>query len=983
MSRRINISFVILLCLLCFNKSNGQTINDHMFPAHEVAKPYIDFDQKGFLINGKRTFLASAGLEYARIPRQLWYDRLLRLKRAGFNCVEVYTFWNIHEPQEGKFDFTGDHDLNAFLGTVKQLGMYAIVRVGPYYCAEWDFGGYPLWLKFKPGVRVREDNAAFEKYVDRFFDKLLPVVFNQQINKGGPVILIQLENEHNNGWGTVMPDNYFKRLQSKALNLGMEVPYFFSGLHHATDPAGDDSLDDPKRPNPWFSTEFWSVWYSQYGAKPTDSGVYARRTWKIIAHGGGGYNYYMAHGGSNFGYTNNDEDAASYDYGAAVGQAGDLRPIYFGFKRAAIFARSFQDILENSTNATAAYKDIAADTALKITARSADAGDLIFLDNPGKKNLKTTVKVGEGIPSSSIVLAPGEIYPLVHNYIINNLITLNWALSRIYGLVKQGNTTTILVESKKGDPIALYFQTSGKPTLSKGNTAFKLTDGSVSLTTTSKQGPGRDEYNFEVSGQKVRILVLDAEGMDKTWLTEQPDLNAIISGPAYLGRVKMLNKQLLMSAEHPLKAKKDGPIWLYTENSEALLKVNNQLNINTSLTVNLSAWQNKNASVFAESGYNDQNWFRSVSPRQMGADGNLTANAWYRTKLDIPSSGKYTMQVDGGDRATAFIDGKKIVDWKVRDSEVALKLEKGIHTMTVFTAHDGRDKLAAYMGTITDVDKKGLSGQVLLKQGGPFISTTSNWYFIKAYKVTDVKNPIPAFDTTRWQKYKIGDDVFNKQEGFGWFQTVIPVQVGNPSKLIVNFRSVDENATVFINGKQVAVHIGWNSPFSVDVIDSASLQKPITLTLFIENYSNEGGIDQPIKINSIGNGMVLSDWKMFGGPGNPFVIDGWNKFLPVKTFEGPQFFRTEFTVPQVKGKYLIWRVHTDGLSHGSVWVNGHNLGRYPEKIGNIGMYIPECWLKPGANQMVVYDENGNRPDKVRVQSEKEAGRVTYTLNGKL
>jgi len=417
--------YFILLLVLCCSKGYGQAINDHIFPAHEIAKPFINFDSKGFLINGKRTFLASAGLEYARIPRQLWYDRLLRLKRAGFNCVEVYTMWNFHEPLEGKFTFSGDHDLNAFLAMVKSMDMYAIVRVGPYYCAEWDLGGYPLWLKFKPGLRVREDNDEFEKYVDRFFDKLLPIVFNQQINKGGPVIMVQLENEHNNGWGTVVPDNYFKHLQSKALSLGLQVPYFFSGLHHASDPAGDGSLDDPKRPNPWFSTEFWSVWYSQYGAKPTDSAVYARRTWKIIAHGGGGYNYYMTHGGSNFGYSNNDEDAASYDYGSAVGQAGDLRPIYYGFKRAALFARSFQDILENCTDATAAYKDIAVDSSLKVTARSADIGDLIFLDNPTKNVLKAGIRVDNDLPIARITIAPDEIYPLLHNYTINNVITLN------------------------------------------------------------------------------------------------------------------------------------------------------------------------------------------------------------------------------------------------------------------------------------------------------------------------------------------------------------------------------------------------------------------------------------------------------------------------------------------------------------------------------------------------------------------------------
>src|SRR6201991_4481224 len=695
---------LLLGCLFAVSVC-AQQPNDHIFPAAAAARPFISFDSKGFFVDGKRTFLVSAGMEYARVPRALWADRLLRLQRCGFNCVEVYTFWNIHEPREGVFDFKGENDLDAFLKLVKKMGMYAIVRVGPYYCAEWDNGGYPLWLKFKPGLRVREPNFLFEKYVGLFFDRLLPIVSANQIHRGGAVIMVQLENEHPAGWGTDEPNSYFSFLRKKALTLGLEVPYFFSGLHHDNDPAGETlSLRDPARPNPWFSTEFWSVWYNGYGSGDSAARVFGRRTWKIIARGGGGYNYYMAHGGSNFGYTNNDEDAASYDYGAAVGQAGDLRPIYFGFKRAAIFAHSFQDILENSINAASVYKDLTTDSTLKITARSADAGDLIFLDNPGKKNLTAIIKVGGGIPASNITLAPGEIYPLVHNYTINNLMTLNWSLSRIYGLVRQGNTTTILVEAKKGEQTALYFQTSGKPVLSKGNAAFKLTDGNLSLITFSKQSLGPDEFTFEVSGQRVRILVMDVKGMNKTWLTEQPGFSAIISGPSYLDKVQMHNKQLLMNAEHPLKSKNDGPVWLYMENSSTLLKSVNQLDINTNSTINLAPWRKKNASVYAEQGYNDQDWFSSTDPQQMGADGNLTANAWYCTKLDVPTSGKYTMQVDGGDRATAFVDGKKTIDWKVRDGEVTFKLEKGPHILSIFTAHDGRDKLAAYMGPITDVD---------------------------------------------------------------------------------------------------------------------------------------------------------------------------------------------------------------------------------------------------------------------------------------
>src|ERR1700761_3080540 len=280
-------------------------VNDHMFPAAPEAKKNINYDPKGFIINGKRTFLVSAGLEYARIPHQLWYDRLLRLKRDGFNCIEIYTFWNFHEPHEGQFDFSGDHDLDAFLKTVKKLGLYAIARVGPYYCAEWDSGGYPIWLRFKDNMVVRSPNAEFEKYMDRYFDKLIPIISSNQINKGGAVVLVQLENEHPASWGTNIPNDYFKHLQDKALSLGLKVPYFFSGLNHGNDPAGTRklSLDEPGRPNPWFTTEFWSVWYNLYGSTQKDADTYGRRTWKIIARGGNGYNYYMAHGGTNFNYS--------------------------------------------------------------------------------------------------------------------------------------------------------------------------------------------------------------------------------------------------------------------------------------------------------------------------------------------------------------------------------------------------------------------------------------------------------------------------------------------------------------------------------------------------------------------------------------------------------------------------------------------------------------------------------------------------------
>jgi beta-galactosidase len=974
MNKQFYFTIIFFIISAYCSVAYSQTSNDHIFPAAPAAKPYIDFDSKGFLINGKRTFIVSAGIEYARVPHQLWYDRLLRIKRAGFNCVEIYTFWNFHEPEDNKFDFTGDHDLGLFLATVKKLGMYAIVRVGPYYCAEWDLGGYPLWLKFKKGVRVREDNRPFENYVDRFFDKLLPIVFQSQINKGGPVIMVQLENEHIQAWGTVMPNGYFKHLQSKALSLGLQVPYFFSGLHHSSDPAGNDKLDDPTRPNPWFSTEFWSVWYSQYGPKPKDAGVYDRRTWKIIAHGGNGYNYYMAHGGSNFAYTNNDEDAASYDYGAAIGQAGDLRPIYYTFKRAAWFARSFQEILENSTDATNRYSNIIHDTSVRATARTSAAGDIIFLDNQSHQQVNTRF-AESGIP---VTLEPGEIYPVVHNFKISPEVTLDWAYTRVFAIVKQHHTTTIITDCRNGEALSLHFIASAGMELRALSPEIKIAGGKIDLDTVLPESDKPLEYAFTAGVETVRVLAMNRQQTDKTWIADAGGENYIVSGTDYAGKLSANKGMMEIETEMPLLTDDNSDVWLYNDKNAVLLKKGSVAKLQQSSKLTLNKWQQKSAFAPSMRNFNSSQWVHSKNPLQMGVDGNGAPDAWYRTTVRVSASGKYTIQVKGGGRGQAFIDGEHVATWKLDDGELPINLKKGKHTLAIFAAHDGRDKLAGYMGPIADVDNKGIYGPALIKRGGPFISRLDNWYFAKASAKEDVKKGPPAFDTTLYKKYTIGNDAFNQKEGFGWFETTIDKLPAGTTKITLLFRSVDENATVFINGRQIYHHDGWNDPFQVTVSDAEMLKKPVRLTIFVENYSNEGGIDQPVKINTIGNAGSITNWDMKGGPGNWQGTQNWQP-VPDHNNPGPCYYRTGFTIHFTKGATFIWRVEPKNMGYGSVWVNGHNLGRYPEKIDAPGLYIPECWLKEGANELVIYDEDGRKPYDAAIIAESAASRTVTNL----
>src|SRR5579871_4158287 len=327
-----SIAFVIIvLCPVACG--SGAEIN--FFPPAPTAAPVDNFDANGFVINGQRTFVASGSLHMPRVPRDLWRDRLLRIKRAGFNTVQTYVFWNYHEQKENTFDFTGEKDLSAFLSLAQEMGLYATVRVGPYVCAEWDSGGYPLWIRFEDDSRVRGNFPTYIDLQNKWLSKVLPIVAAHQINKGGNVIFVQLENE-GAFWGAWTQDHpnkdpYWQSLYQSALDNGIQVPFFMSGMHHGGAPLPKDpgssplSTDSsPTRVNPWYATEVWAAWFDIYGDRDgTNTGTLQFMS-RALATGANGFNYYMVHGGTNFDNWG-DSGSATYDYGAAIGQAGDRK----------------------------------------------------------------------------------------------------------------------------------------------------------------------------------------------------------------------------------------------------------------------------------------------------------------------------------------------------------------------------------------------------------------------------------------------------------------------------------------------------------------------------------------------------------------------------------------------------------------------------------------------------------------------------------
>jgi beta-galactosidase len=836
--------------------------NDGIFPPASAAANTINFDGKGFLIRGQREFLASGSIHYARVPRELWRDRLLQMKRAGFNTVQTYVLWNWHETRKGQIDLTtGARDLGAFLQTAQDVGLYATVRVGPYCCAEWDSGGYPVWLRFEKDLKVRCDNPAFLNAVDAFWDKLLPIVAAHQIHKGGNVILVQLENEDPQGWGTDMPNSYFTHMQKKALDNGIEVPYFFSGLHHDTNPAGSNPWGSEGRTNPWYSTETWVRWYDAYGN--SDGWAlqnYTRNAWNIIANGGNGFNLYMFHGGTNFDYFNNNEDASSYDYGTLVGQAGDLRNLYYSIKRATTFATSFPAILDDSTNATSTYEKFVTGRDIKDKdktvpsvhpfARSSPAGTVVFV-----RNTQHWAETGTFQSGQVIKLDAMEVAPVLIDTTLAPGIRAKLAAVRTLGLATHGATSTWVVYGNPGEKAHIDLDLDQPATVAPGTPA------AFTVQTSDPKHPAIDltftddapqAMLLTAGGQTLRIVMETVPWTDRTWIVGERGAQSVVTGPDYVGDFAETNGKAKFtmgrSFGHPALTE----VAVYGEAPAArLISVTDPAPGDDTTAPSLGKWQMAKADGPSSITCPDASWFASDTPSQLGADGDPTQYGWYRAAFDSPNAGQAKLDWKLGGAATVYLNGQLL--GRVWDKKgIDLPVQLGHNTLAVFMAISGRDKAFNYINRpLINNDPKGILGPV----------------------------------------------------------------------------------NVTINGQSI----------------------PVT------------------------------GWKMRGGIGEPDAADMVWGDLPAAATGSPAFFRTQFDAkpPGTTGPCPIYRLSTKGLNNGSVWLNGHNLGRYQEKLHVDGIYLPECWLKDGGNSLVVFDETGSPPtDSQHLWCEKEASREMFEVEEK-
>lgn len=321
------------------------------------AAPRFAIEGDRFLLDGKPHLIRSGEMHYPRIPREFWRERLRQARAMGLNTVTTYVFWNLHEPEPGRFDFSGNLDVAAFVRTAKEEGLDVIVRPGPYICTELEFGGFPAWLLRTPGLRVRSMDPRFltavERYLRRTHEELGPLLST----RGGPILMMQVENEY----GSYGRDrDYMETIKRQMIGAGFDLPLFTSdgaGPHYfeggplpgvtavinfdgdvADAKASFEHLKAFRPQGPRMVGEYWAGWFDHWGEQHhTTPPERAASTVDWFLGQGISFNLYMFHGGTSFGWMAGanysrdmpyQPDTTSYDYDAPVDEAGRITPKY-------------------------------------------------------------------------------------------------------------------------------------------------------------------------------------------------------------------------------------------------------------------------------------------------------------------------------------------------------------------------------------------------------------------------------------------------------------------------------------------------------------------------------------------------------------------------------------------------------------------------------------------------------------------------------
>ncbi len=511
---------------------------------------------------------------------------------------------------------------------------------------------------------------------------------------------------------------------------------------------------------------------------------------------------------------------------------------------------------------------------------------------------------------------------------------------------------------------------------------------------------------------------MSSELADDTYFIETKAGASVVTGAPYIGDFKFVGADAHLTMEMPIDATMTPAVFVYAPGVNDLdvrRGIRAQLKKQESAVAHdhlpglrnqrielialhpvdttapaLTAWKSAPADAEAAPGYDDSTWLAADEPPAMGADGDGSAYAWYRTTLQADAAGTQYLEVPYiGDQAIVFLNGARLPGtWKGLAQTVPLPLAAGANTLAILVSHNGRSKLIGPYGRIDRIERMGLTGPVRLSPTPtPFLAPGAcavRAFWKEHPTVEQLVDPTTDTSGPDWSQTS-----FNSQFGYtpGCWRELFAVvratlpDLPGPNRLL-HVGVVDEKATFYLNGRKIGEQPNAAAPQPGDILhfsagdtdlplDAAWKEGgPNQLGVVLENAHRQATVGL-VTLTSGPPGPVVTGWKMRGNIGDRTSPQLAWKPAPAAAPGVPTWYHTAFTIPDGYDRNAtpILRLSAKGMSRGFAWLNGHNLGRYPERIPVDGLYLPECWLTPGPNDLTILDEEGNAiaPEKLYVE----------------
>jgi hypothetical protein len=896
----------------------------------------VTYDDRSFLVEGTRIWLVSGEIHYFRIPADLWPDRLLKAKRAGLNCVSTAIAWNVHEPAEGQWQFDGGQDVVSFVNLAGQLGLYVILRPGPFFGGEWDFGGLPGWLTAKTGVSFRTSNAAYTHYYDKYLAQILPRLAPHQVTRGGNIVLIQNENDYIQ---TTMPDrlSYLDFVTQLFRRSGFEIPVITS--NRLTRPEASEAVEcvsgfdrctsllkrtrRAQHDAPLMVVEFRcgsaDRWGGRHGTR--DALEVARRALEVLGCGAQ-FNYYMWHGGTNLGLGAGrfSGDRAAYgttscDGDAPLAEGGGLTEKYYLTRPVNMLAASMGRYFAQTAMPHAGVTVQDSSDALNIVGRE---GAWAVVTNNGRSEItEATISLGDGREFAATLQPYGAA-----------ALPVDIQLTPVHRL-DHANLTPLGFFDER----ALVFH---------GPVGW---DARVSINGRELRQavPGGDSPTL-IEHQGLAVLLINSDLATRTWPVDE----TLVFGPTFVAE-EPEDVTLPRGTRQYTVLPPDGKL----TRKRAATKVT----VRKSPTPRLGTW--KVLSVCREPVDDDLEWKKIDRPRDLDRLGVHRGYGWYRVEMNVPRAKRRNLFLpDCEDRATLFLNGSCVGTWgrdpQARRSPIAVNFRRGRNVLTALVENLGRYSSGPRLG-----ESKGLFGHV--HDARPLR--------VRKFKV----KPAKGF-AKRIVPRPLGYLLAELEQTPVW-SAELDISLAQVRPIHVSFADVPYHLCVFCNERNVGFFPREEVSGSQGAAEGAV------------EHTNWGDVTLAAELRKGKNRFRLLVW---GEDVDPKLLDAihFHALSEAVSQDGRWSFR-RWEVPRAPSKTRTSRkrlptwfhcrfkyagagrdaplfLRVSGARKGQLVLNGHNVGRFWNLGPQEYHYLPSCWLSE-ENEILLFDETGRPPSACALQ----------------